>query len=144
MAGQISPVAHPLIVTAAALVDAQARVLVQRRPGGASHAGLWEFPGGKVEPGEEFAQALIRELAEELGIAVDRGDLSPACFTLAPGLLLLLFLCRRWQGVPKPLHATELRWVFTAELYALEMPPADAPLLPLLEMLVGSGAQPDR
>lgn len=129
-----------LVVAAAALLDAQGRVLVQRRPPGTEHAGLWEFPGGKLEEGEAPAAALVRELREELGIAVDPGDLSPAAFASQPSgarhLLLLLFLCRRWRGALRLLQAAELRWLHPAALHALAMPPADAPLIATLERLL--------
>lgn len=129
-----------LIVSAAALVDRDGRVLVQRRPDDAPMAGLWEFPGGKVEQGETPEAALIRELEEELGIAVARACLAPAAFASeALGerhLLLLLYVCRKWEGVPEPRAASALRWVRPAQLHALAMPPADRPLIGLLEALV--------
>jgi len=129
-----------LLVVAAALVDDSGRVLVQRRPPGKPMAGLWEFPGGKVESGELPELALARELSEELAITLDAAALAPAAFASeALGerhLLLLLYTLRAWQGVPEPRHATELRWVFPAEMRALEMPPADLPLIPLLEALL--------
>lgn len=129
-----------LIVVAAALVDRDGRLLVQQRPEGLSMAGLWEFPGGKLEPGETPEQALIRELAEELAIDVDHACLAPACFASeALGekhLLLLLYVCRKWRGTPVAQHASALRWVRPVELHALDMPPADKPLIGLLEALV--------
>lgn len=134
-----SPVA-PLLVVAAALVDAEGRVLVQRRPAGSRHAGLWEFPGGKIEPGETPEAALVRELDEELGIAVEPRSLSPACFASEPlderHLLLLVYLCRTWVGEPRPLHASAVEWVAMADLRTLDMPPADIPLIALLEALI--------
>jgi 8-oxo-dGTP diphosphatase len=128
-----------LFVTAAALIDGDGRVLVQRRSGGAM-AGLWEFPGGKIEPGETPASALIRELAEELAIGVDEACLAPAAFASEPlgerHLVLLLHVCRKWRGIPHPIAASELRWVRPVELHTLAMPPADRPLIGLLEALV--------
>lgn len=125
---------------AAALVDRDGRILVQQRPEGLSMAGLWEFPGGKLEPGETPEQALIRELAEELAIDVDHACLAPACFASeALGdkhLLLLLYVCRKWRGTPVAQHASALRWVRPVELHALDMPPADKPLIGLLEALI--------
>jgi 8-oxo-dGTP diphosphatase len=129
-----------LFVVAAGLVDGDGRVLVQRRPPGKPMAGLWEFPGGKVEPGEVPEAALARELAEELGIAVAADALTPAAFASeALGerhLVLLLYLAREWSGTPEPRHASALKWVRAAELYGLDMPPADVPLIALLEKLL--------
>lgn len=122
-----------LLVVAAALVDGQGRVLVQCRPPGSSLPGLWEFPGGKPEAGESPEQALSRELAEELGISTEPGDFIPTVFASEPlsdrHLLLMLFICRNWEGEPQPLHATELRWIHPADLHTLAMPPADYPLI---------------
>lgn len=129
-----------MLVVAAALVDADGRILVQQRPEGRAMAGLWEFPGGKIEPGETPEAALIRELREELAIDVTAACLAPACFASAPlgdrHLLLLLFACRKWSGIPQPLEASALRWVRVPELHGLEMPPADKPLIGLLEALL--------
>lgn len=129
-----------MLVAAAALVDADGRVLVQRRPAGKPMAGLWEFPGGKVEEGEAPEAALIRELAEELGIDVEQACLAPAAFASEPlgerHLLLLLYVCRKWRGVPEARHADALQWVKPVRLHGLEMPPADKPLIGLLEALV--------
>ena len=129
-----------MIVVAAALVDNEGRVLLQRRAQGRSMAGLWEFPGGKVEPNELPEAALARELAEELGISVDRHCLVPLCFGSAPigdrQMLLLLYSCTTWSGEPKPLDAEALRWLRPVEMVASEMPPADAPLVAILERLL--------
>ena len=129
-----------LVVVAAALVDRDGRLLVQQRPEGLSMAGLWEFPGGKLEPGETPEQALIRELGEELAIDVDHACLAPACFASDMlgdrHLLLLLFVCRKWRGTPVAQHASALRWVRPVELHGLDMPPADKPLIGLLEALI--------
>lgn len=139
-----------LLVAAAALIDADGRVLVQRRPPGSPLAGLWEFPGGKIEPGETPEIALARELREELGINADPACLTPACFASAPlgerHLLLLVFICREWRGVVRPLHASELKWLRPVELRAIDMPGADRPLIGLLEALLQprTGFQPDR
>ncbi len=132
--------AFPLLVVAAALVDADGRVLLQQRPPGKAMAGLWEFPGGKVEAGETPEAALIRELEEELGIRTHASCLAPAAFASeALGdkhLLLLLYVCRKWEGLPEARHATELMWVRPNQMYALEMPPADLPLIGLLDSLL--------
>jgi 8-oxo-dGTP diphosphatase len=122
-----------LLVTAAALLDGAGRVLVQQRPPGKQHAGLWEFPGGKVEGGETPEAALVRELAEELAIAVVPADLSPLAFASEAGgarhLLLLLYTVRGWTGTPRALAASALRWMPVEELATLPMPPADVGLV---------------
>lgn len=129
-----------ILVVAAALIDDAGKVLVQQRPEGKAMAGLWEFPGGKVEDGELPGHALARELAEELGIGVDPGRLQPACFACEPleeaQLLLLLFICREWTGIASAQEAPALRWASLAELRRLDMPPADGPLIDLLERLI--------
>ncbi|MCK8457163.1 MULTISPECIES: (deoxy)nucleoside triphosphate pyrophosphohydrolase [Sphingomonas] len=129
-----------LPVVAAALVDLEGRVLLQQRPEGKSLAGLWEFPGGKIEPGETPEGALIRELEEELGIAVPQACLAPAAFASAPlgdrHLVLLLYVTRKWTGVPRALEATALQWVRPSAMHALPMPPADRPLIGLLDALI--------
>jgi 8-oxo-dGTP diphosphatase len=123
---------YPLIVVAAALV-ANGRVLVQQRPAGRAHAGLWEFPGGKLEPGEAARAALRRELAEELAITVDEDALTPLGFATDEGgarsLVMLLYVCRSWSGAPQLLDAAALRWVDAESLRALAMPPVDLDLL---------------
>ena len=127
-------------VAAVALIDADGRILVQQRPAGKQMAGLWEFPGGKVETGETPEAALIRELGEELGIDVQAACLAPATFASEPlgerHLLLLLYVCRKWRGQPQPLEGGALKWVRPVELHALPMPPADRPLIGLLEALL--------
>lgn len=129
-----------LLVVAVALIDGDGRVLVQQRPPGKPMAGLWEFPGGKVEAGEVPEAALIRELAEELGIAIDPRALAPASFASeglgGRHLLLLLYVAREWEGTPGPHHASALQWVRPAEMRALAMPPADVPLVDALERLL--------
>lgn len=129
-----------LLVVAAALIDADGRVLVQQRPPGKPMAGLWEFPGGKIDAGETPEAALRRELAEELGIAIDESCLAPAVFASEPmadrHLLLLLYVLRKWPGSPEARHASALKWLRPVELHRLDMPPADRPLIGLLEALV--------
>jgi 8-oxo-dGTP diphosphatase len=134
-------------VVAAALVDGRGEVLLQQRLPGRSMAGLWEFPGGKVEDGERPEAALIRELKEELGIDVDAASLSPAAFASADNagrhMLLLLYFCSEWRGEPEALDAAALKWLRPAEMRALEMPPADKPLIGLIETLIQKpGARP--
>ena len=129
-----------LLVVAVALVDADGRVLLQQRPPGKAMAGLWEFPGGKVEPGETPEAALVRELEEELGIRTHTSCLAPAAFASeglgGRHLLLLLYVCRKWQGVPEAREATALQWVRPVQMYGLDMPPADLPLIGLLDALL--------
>lgn len=129
-----------MTVVAAALIEPSGRILLQQRAPGRAMAGLWEFPGGKVEPGETPEMALARELGEELGIVVEPGDLVPACFASAPvgerHMVLLLYLCRQWRGTPRALDASALRWEQVSVMHALAMPPADAPLIGLLEALL--------
>lgn len=124
-------------VVAAALLDEHGRVLIQRRPAGTALAGLWEFPGGKVEAGESPEQALIRELDEELGIAVAVDSLVPVAFAshrldARRHMILLLFRCRDWRGAPRALAAAELRWSPVADLHGFAMPPADDVLVAAL------------
>ena len=129
-----------LTVVAAALVDVEGRVLLQQRSEGRQMAGLWEFPGGKVEPGERPEEALVRELREELGIEIASENLDPAAFASAElgerHLLLLLYICRTWQGEPEALDAAMLKWVRPNEMPALPMPPADEPLIAPLDRLI--------
>ena len=129
-----------LPVVAAALVDGDGRVLLQQRPEGKVMAGLWEFPGGKVEAGETPEAALVRELAEELAIDVSAACLAPATFASAAlgdrHLLLLLYACRKWRGMPRAVEGGALRWARVVEMHGLAMPPADRPLIGLLEALI--------
>lgn len=125
-----------VLVAAAALVDSDRRVLLAQRPAGKPMAGLWEFPGGKVEAGELPEAALIRELREELGIEVARTCLAP--FTFASHtyadfhLLMPLFICRRWQGIVRPREGQVVKWLRPAAMADLPMPPADVPLVAML------------
>ncbi|MEN2786536.1 (deoxy)nucleoside triphosphate pyrophosphohydrolase [Sphingomonas qilianensis] len=124
-------------VVAAALIDGAGRVLVQQRPPDKQMAGLWEFPGGKIESGEAPEAALVRELAEELAIDVAESDQTPVSFAsqalAGKHLLLLLYLCRQWVGTPQLLDAVALQWATPAQLRELAMPPADAPFIAVLE-----------
>jgi 8-oxo-dGTP diphosphatase len=125
-----------LLVVAAALIDADNRVLIAQRPEGRSLAGLWEFPGGKVDAGEGPESALIRELREELGIEVKEACLAPLTFA-SHGyedfhLLMPLYVCRRWQGLVTSREGQSLKWVFPQKLRDYPMPPADEPLIPAL------------
>ena len=129
-----------LLVAAAALVDADGRVLLTRRPDGKSMAGLWEFPGGKVRDGETPERALIRELKEELGIDTRGSCLAPIAFASHDyerfHLLMPLFACRVWKGVVAALEGQELAWVRPARLGDYAMPPADEPLVALVRDLL--------
>ena len=125
-----------LLVSAVALIDADGRVLLAQRPEGKSMAGLWEFPGGKVEAGETPEAALIRELHEELGINTWKSCLAPLTFASHAyekfHLLMPLFACRRWEGGPTPREGQTLAWVRPDRLRDYPMPPADIPLIPIL------------
>jgi 8-oxo-dGTP diphosphatase len=130
-----------LLVVACALIDADNRVLVAQRPEGKALAGLWEFPGGKLEAGERPEPALIRELAEELGIAVKADCLAPLTFASFAypefHLLMPLYICRRWEGQVFSREGQPLKWVRPGKLRELAMPPADEPLIPHLVDLLG-------
>ncbi len=129
-----------LLVSAVALVDADDRVLLARRPEGKPLAGLWEFPGGKIATGETPEAALIRELKEELGIKTEESCLAPFAFASHSyedrHLLMPLFVCRVWQGRPEPREGQELAWVRPSRMTSYPMPPADAPLVALLRDLL--------
>lgn len=129
-----------VLVVAVALIDTDGRVLIARRPEGKQLAGLWEFPGGKVEPGERPEAALIRELREELGIEVSESCLAPFVFTSHAyesfHLLMPLYLCRRWSGVVQAREHSALKWVRPAQLADYPMPPADEPLVAWLRDLL--------
>jgi 8-oxo-dGTP diphosphatase len=130
-----------LLVVAVALVDADDRVLIAQRPKGKQLAGLWEFPGGKLESGERPEDALIRELREELGIEVKAACLAPLTFASHAysdfHLLMPLFVCRRWDGFVQSREGQALKWVKAKALRDHPMPPADAPLIPHLVDLLG-------
>jgi 8-oxo-dGTP diphosphatase len=135
----------PLILVAACvLIDADGRVLIAQRPEGKSMAGLWEFPGGKIEAGERPEETVIREMGEELGVTIKEACLAPFIFAshsyAAFHLLMPLFLCRRWEGIPQPREGQNIAWVRPKDL-ALQrerypMPPADLPLIPMLRDLL--------
>ncbi len=125
-----------LLVVACALVDVDHRVLIAQRPEGRSMAGLWEFPGGKIEPGETPEAALIRELEEELGIETRAACLAPLSFASHAyddfHLLMPLYICRRWWGTPTPREGQKVKWVRANKLRDFPMPAADEPLIPAL------------
>jgi 8-oxo-dGTP diphosphatase len=129
-----------VLVAACALIDADGRVLIAQRPEGKSMAGLWEFPGGKIETGERPEQSLIRELKEELGIVIKEDCLAPLTFAshLYPDfhLLMPLYVCRRWEGFVKAQEGQSLKWVRPTELRDYPMPPADEPLISHLTALI--------
>ncbi|MBP7243240.1 (deoxy)nucleoside triphosphate pyrophosphohydrolase [Amaricoccus sp.] len=140
-AGQGEAGARLVLVVAVALVDPDGRVLIAQRPEGKGMAGLWEFPGGKVEPGERPEAALMRELHEELGIETWASCLAPLAFASHAypdfHLLMPLWVCRKWAGVPRPHEHAALKWVRPRDLASYPMPPADLPLLPVLRDLLG-------
>ena len=135
-----------LLVSAVALIDRDGRVLLAQRPEGKPMAGLWEFPGGKIEPGETPETALIRELDEELGINTAASCLAPLSFAshryaasdsrAAFHLLMMLYVCRRWQGRPQPIEGGALKWLRPQQLRDYPMPEADIPLIAALQDLL--------
>ena len=130
-----------LLVVAAALVDSDNRVLIAQRPEGKALAGLWEFPGGKIDPHERPEEALIRELHEELGISVKEACLAPLTFASYAypdfHLMMPLYICRRWEGLVTSRENQALKWVRPRDLRNYPMPPADEPLIPALIDIVG-------
>jgi 8-oxo-dGTP diphosphatase len=129
-----------MLVAACALIDADGRVLIAQRPSGKPMAGLWEFPGGKVESGEQPEESLIRELKEELGIDVKQECLAPLTFASHRypdfHLLMPLYVCRWWEGIVEAREAQRLKWVRPSNLRDYPMPPADEPLIPHLTTLL--------
>lgn len=139
--GQSRAVPRPaMLVVAAALVDPAGRLCMQQRQADRQHGGLWEFPGGKVESGETPAEALQRELAEELDIAVAPEALKPCGFAASAGLVILLYATREWGGHPQCLDAMALQWVAPDALARLPMPPLDYPLADQIAHLLSTGA----
>ncbi|MET3598809.1 8-oxo-dGTP diphosphatase MutT [Martelella mangrovi] len=129
-----------LLVTACALIDTDGRILLAQRPEGKNLAGLWEFPGGKVENGETPEASLIREMEEELGITTKPDCLAPLTFASHTyetfHLLMPLFVCRRYQGIPSGREGQAIKWVRAKDLRDYPMPPADEPLIPILQDLL--------
>ena len=138
-------------VVAVALLRDDGSVLMQRRPAGKAHAGLWEYPGGKVEQGETAEAALVREIEEELGLSLEVEDLESFAFASGGGLsdsdsgkiVILLYLCRKWRGEPRNLDADAIEWVQISALSALEMPPLDVPLTKRLKEAMKWLAKPE-
>jgi 8-oxo-dGTP diphosphatase len=125
-----------VLVSAVALFDVDGRVLLTQRPEGKSMAGMWEFPGGKIEPGELPEAALRREIMEELGVDICERCSAPLTFVSHVyedfHLLMMLYICRKWEGIPQPLEGQKLTWKYPSEMAALPMPPADVPLVAAL------------
>ncbi|NWG93454.1 MAG: (deoxy)nucleoside triphosphate pyrophosphohydrolase [Parvularculaceae bacterium] len=132
--------ARLLLVAACALIDGDGRVLLAQRPSGKEMAGLWEFPGGKLNVGETPEGALVRELKEELGIDVEASCLAPIAFSSVSSgafhLLMPLFACRKWKGAARPIEAAAVKWVKPSEFGDFDMPPADRPLAAQLRDLL--------
>ncbi|MBB3935974.1 (deoxy)nucleoside triphosphate pyrophosphohydrolase [Aureimonas phyllosphaerae] len=134
------PTPRLLLVAACALLDADNRILLAQRPPGKSLAGLWEFPGGKVEAGETPEETLIRELREEIGVETNADCLAPLTFASHTydgfHLLMPLYVCRRYEGIPRSMEGQALKWVRASALRDHPMPPADLPLIPFLTDLL--------
>jgi len=137
---EAKPPLRLVLVTAVALIDRDGRVLLAQRPEGKSLAGLWEFPGGKIETGETPEAALIRELSEELDINTAESCLAPLTFASHSyddfHLLMTLFVCRKWKGTPRAVEGGQLKWVRASALRNYPMPAADVPLIPILQDLL--------
>ncbi len=123
----------PVLVVAVALIDADGRVLLAQRPEGKAMAGMWEFPGGKIDPGETPEQAVHREMKEEIGVTLCENCFAPLTFVSHRydtfHLLMMLYVCRRWEGIPQPLEGQNLIWKHPKDMLKLPMPPADIPLV---------------
>ena len=130
----------PLLVVAAALVAADGRICLQQRPAGKQHGGLWEFPGGKVEPGESPVAALVRELAEELGLSLAQEALVPCGFAADGRIVILLYAGRQWSGEAAALEGGAVGWFAPEQLAAQPMPPLDYPLAEQVAKLLAKGA----